>query len=114
MGKYLANQIKQNKEKATISNIKDSAGKPANSPAEINKIFRSFYANFYSSDKDPSQEDINSFLNSTDLPQLNKGQTNILDTPITQYELLTALNLIPNNKTPGPDGLPAESTSGPF
>lgn len=48
-GKYLANQIKRNKEKTTISVIKDSAGKPTHSPEEINKIFQSFYRNLYSS-----------------------------------------------------------------
>lgn len=57
-GKYLANQIKRNKEKTTITTIKDSAGKPTNSPQEINRIFQNYYSNLYSPELDPRQEDI--------------------------------------------------------
>lgn len=45
--KYLANQIKRNREKVTIVTIKDSAGKPTNSPQEINTIFRNLYAKLF-------------------------------------------------------------------
>ena len=107
-GKYLANQIKRNKEKATISTIKDSAGKPTNSPQEINEIFRNFYSKLYSSDHNPRQEDIDLFFKDIKLPQLSTEQVNILDSPVTEKELFTALNLMPNNKAPGPDGFPAE------
>lgn len=93
----MANQIKQNKEKTTISIIKDSARKPTNSHEEINKLFRSFYANLYFSiyrkrPKSRGHQLIS--LNSNDLPQLNKEQTNILDSPITQDDFSTALNLM--------------------
>ncbi len=37
-GKYLANQIKQNKEKTKIPVITDTAGKSTNSPEEINQL----------------------------------------------------------------------------
>ncbi len=50
-GKYLANQIKRNKEKATISVITDPAGKSTNSPEEINQIFQNIYSKLYSSEK---------------------------------------------------------------
>ena len=91
-GKYLTNQITQNKEKTTISTIKDSAGNPTNSPQEINEIFRNFYAKLYSSDNDPRQEVIDSFFKDIKLPQLNIDQVNILDSPITERELSTAFN----------------------
>jgi len=67
-GKYLANQIKQNKEKATVPLITDTAGKSTNSPEEINQIFQNFYSKLYSSNKDPDQKDIDSFLNNINLP----------------------------------------------
>ena len=107
-GKFLANQIKRNKEKATISTIKNSAGEPTNSPEEINTIFKNFYTNLYSSGKDPSQADINSFFNSIKLPQLDTEQSHTLDLPMTAEELSNALNHMPSNKSPGPDGFPAE------
>lgn len=107
-GKYQANQIKRNKEKSTISVIKGSAGKPTSSPDQINEIFYKFYSNLYSSEINPSQEDINSFLNCIDVPQLNEAQTKLLDLLLTQNEFITAPNLMPNNRAPGPDGFPAE------
>lgn len=47
-GKYLANQIRRNKEKATISIQENSAGKPSSSSEEINQIFYNFYSKLYS------------------------------------------------------------------
>lgn len=39
---------------------------------------------------------------------MSKEQANALDTPLTNDELYKALDKMPNNKSPGPDGLPAE------
>ncbi len=107
-GKYLANQIKQNKEKTTIAVITDTAGRSTNSPEEINHIFQHFYSKLYSSEKHPTQKDIDSFLNNINLPQLSKHQINTLESPLTEHEFFNALKLMPNNKSPGPDGCPAE------
>lgn len=107
-GKYLAKQIKRNKEKSTISTIMNSAGKPTNSPVEINQIFREFCANLYSSDNYPKDKDIKQFLTSLNLPQISPEQKDILDTPLSIDEIQSALNKMPNNKVPGPDGFPAE------
>lgn len=105
--KYLASQIKIQKEKSTISSIKNSAGKPTNSPDEINLIFKEFHTNLYS-DNNPQEEHITSFLASLDLPQLSTEQKNKLNTPLTNEEIQSAPNKMPNNKAPGPDGFPAE------
>uniref|UniRef100_A0A672F570 Reverse transcriptase domain-containing protein n=1 Tax=Salarias fasciatus TaxID=181472 RepID=A0A672F570_SALFA len=107
-GKYLANQIKRNKEKSTIPTIKNSAGRPTNSPDEINQVFKEFYANLYSSDNNSKDEDITSFLTSVNFPHLSPEQKNTLDSPLTNEEIHSALNKMPNNKAPGPDGFPAE------
>lgn len=81
-GKYLVNQIKRNKEKTTISIIKDSAGKPTPTYTHQKKT--------------------------CDLPQLSREQTNKTDSLLPQDELYTVLILMPSNKAPGPDGFPAE------
>ena len=107
-GKYLANQIKQNKERTTISTIINSAGKTIQTPEEINKTFLDFYTNLYSTTNSPNQDDINSFLNNINLPQLTEDQINSLEKPFTITEFHNALKLMPNNKSPGPDGFPAE------
>lgn len=57
-GKYLANQIRQNKEKATISVIKSTAGKVTSSP----EVFYNFYSKIYSSELNPNQEAIEASL----------------------------------------------------
>lgn len=56
-------------------------------------------------DNKPNLIDINSFFK---LPKPNKKQTDQLDMPLTLDEFNTALNKMPNNKVPGPDGFPAE------
>ena len=75
----MPNQIKRHKEKAMIPTIKDAAEKPTNSPQEINKIFRDFYAKAYSSDNDTGQDAIDSFFSYTELPQLSKEHIYKLD-----------------------------------
>jgi len=102
-GKYLASQIKRNKERTAITSIRNSAGKLTNSPVEINKIFQDYYTKLYSSDLDPNQEDIIQFLDNTILPKLNIEQVNTLELPITEKELHSALKSMQNNKAPGPD-----------
>ncbi len=73
-----------------ISTIKDSAGKPTNSPQGRNNTFRNFYTKLYSSEKDPRQ-DIDLFFQNINLPKLDAEQVNMLDSPITEKELSTAL-----------------------
>lgn len=55
----------------------------------------------------PNIDDINKFLNTTNLPHLSQEQINTLDEPLSPEEFYHALNNMPNNKTPGPDGFPA-------
>lgn len=91
----MANLIKQ-KEKTTISTIRDSAGKPTQSPEEINQIFRDFYAKLYLPEIDPTRDDINNI----NLPQLSPDQITTLESPI--------INNYINNKSPGRGGFPTE------
>lgn len=106
--KYLANLLQYKKEKSIIPAILDAAGNINQNPQDINNIFRNFYSNLYSPTHQPTQSEIDTFLNSLTLPKLTAEQTNILDAPLTLNELTKALNKIPSNKSPGPDGLPAE------
>ncbi|XP_054631650.1 E3 ubiquitin-protein ligase znrf1 isoform X1 [Dunckerocampus dactyliophorus] len=107
-GKYLANQLKVNKEKSSISSIRNSGGHITHLPEEINSVFRSFYKNLYTPQIKPSLPDIKTFLNNIELPKLNDEQVTNLDVPISFIELHNTLHRLPNNKAPGPDGFPAE------
>lgn len=44
---YLEKMIKQNKDKSTITVIKDSAGKPHYNPTDINNVFKNYYQDLY-------------------------------------------------------------------
>lgn len=56
----------------------------------------------------PDRTEIDSFLKELKLPIISKEQADALETPLTPDELYKALHKMPNNKSPGPDGLPAE------
>lgn len=101
----MANHIKRNKEKTTITNLQKSAGKIIHSPSEI---FINFYNQLYSTEKEPDTEDINYFLNNANLSQINNQQKINLETPLSENKFLAALKSMPNNKAPGPDCFPAE------
>lgn len=106
--KFLANQLKSNRERATISSIKNLDGKLTHNPDEINQCFRDFYKKLYSSDNNPSEASIDNFLNSIVLPKLNQEQATTMDADLTQAEFEEALAQMPLNKAPGPDGFPVE------
>ncbi len=95
---YLANLVKKNKEKTTITVIKDSAGKPHHNPKDINNIFKNYYQDLYTSSHNPDTHDINKFLNNISLPHLTPEQTNSLEQPLTPHEFYDALNKMQNNK----------------
>jgi len=99
-GKFLANQLKTNKEKSTINSIKDSAGNIIHEPNAINDTFRNFYRTLYSSQLDPSDSDIQKFLDNINLSKLNEEQVMALDSSLTVAELYEALKHITCNNSP--------------
>lgn len=107
-GKYLANMLQYKKDKSLIPSILDTSGKTTQDPQEINNIFRQFYSCLYSPGNQPLQSEIDSFLNTLDLPSLTTEENIFWEQPITPGELLKALQSMQSNKSPGPDGPPAE------
>ena len=103
-GKYLANQIKRNIEKTTITALQDSAGNITHTPTEINQIFYNFYNRLYPTEIDPDSKEINHFLDNIDLPIIDHDQKKKIETPFSQDEYHAALKSMPNNRSPGPDG----------
>lgn len=60
--------------------------------------------NLYTSDHDSNMDDIHKFPSALDQPHLTQAQVRVLDKPTALEELFCNLN----NKTPAPDGFPAE------
>ncbi len=105
-GKYLTNQMKRNKGKTTISTIINSAGNIVQAPEEITHSKISIPNYIYKPIIQP-QKISRFFFNNIQLLQLTKEQAERFEQPLTLRELLKALNLMPNNKSPGPDDFPA-------
>lgn len=55
-----------------------------------------------------SNEDLNSFFQKIELPQLSPEEKDSLDAPITEAEIRTAIKGMTARKSPGTDGFPVE------
>ena len=53
-------------------------------------------------------EEIVKFLEKYNFPKLNQEEIENLNRPITSTETETVIRSLPTNKSPGPDGFPAE------
>lgn len=104
----LSNQLKIQKERSNITAILDNTGTMTQDPTTINEIFTSFYSALYSPTNTSTLEEAETFLNNISLPHISNTQKHNLEQPLTLQEFKTALDHIPNNKSPGPDGYPAE------
>ncbi len=75
-------------------------------PNEILEAQKTFYADLY---KEPSNIIHNpQIFDNIEIPQLNETNKNLCEKLITLEELSKSLKLLPNNKTPGSDGLTTE------
>ena len=53
-------------------------------------------------------EEMDKFLEKYNFPKLNQEEIENLNRPITSTEIETVIRNLPANKSPGPDGFPAE------
>jgi hypothetical protein len=51
---------------------------------------------------------MDNFLDRYQVPKLNQGQINNLNSPISPKEIETVINSLPTKKGPGPDGISTE------
>lgn len=81
-------------------------------PHSITNAFSTYYKDLYnlkddSSTHQPSQKEIQTFLDNTNLPSIT-AQLLSLNEPFTISEILQVINNLPNSKSPGPDGFTGE------
>lgn len=75
----------------------------------INDKFKAFYKQLYPSQVNPSLGlDMADFFSRLDLPNISDTQRTDLSKPLTASEIIKGIQLLPNNKTPGPDGFIGE------
>jgi hypothetical protein len=77
---------------------------------EIQKIIRSYYKSLYSA-KPENLDKMDNFLDRYQVPKLNQGQINDLNSHISPKEIETVINSLPTKKIPGFDGFSSEQNS---
>lgn len=107
-GKLLASYIKQRDSASTIPAVRSPSGEIFTATGDINKTFKEFYTDLYSSTSISTDEEIHTFLEPLGLPKLTEGEREFLDADITREELIEVINALPAGKAPGPDGFTAE------
>ena len=104
--KYFLQLEKQNFKTKCIRSLKCDE-KNVYSASDIMEECKKFYANLYTETKDASILSDCPFLRG-DHPTLNEEEKLMCDKPVTMAECLESIKELPNNKSPGSDGLPME------
>jgi hypothetical protein len=86
-------------EKTQISKIRSAKGEITINTTEIQEIIRDYFENLYSN-KFENFEEMDTFLDTYDHPQLNQDDFNNLNRSITQNEIEAAIKSIPKTKSP--------------
>ena len=73
-----------------------------------NEELECFYKNLFTEKSEFQKEHINAYLNQINIPILSEELSQTCEGPITESEFLNALKSMPNNKSPGNDGLTKE------
>lgn len=113
-GKKLAQRLKGRRIKTRITQlIHPHTNTPLSNPQDIADAFRVYYEDLYNLKQDPptpqpTQDGIDQFLHNIHLPKLTNDQLTALNAPFTDQEIKTTIDLLPNGKAPGPDGMTGE------
>lgn len=101
--KYFFSLEKHNARKKVIARIRNQHGLITSKQGEIIENQAKFYSQLYASEKEISFQ-----LKNQTGHQISEHESKMLDMPLTMEELAGAVKELPNNKSPGPDGLPIE------
>ena len=100
--KAFYNSVKSRRLATSISTLDSPAGL-VSSPDLVNRVIHSFYQQLYSSDSTCPPEF------PLALPAgLSLEESSSLVAPITPKDIVAVIKKLPNNKSPGPDGIPYE------
>ena len=105
--KPLARLIKKKREKNQINKIRNEKGEVTIDNGKIQRIIRDYYEQLYGNKMD-NLEEMDRFLEMSNLPRLNQEETEIMNNSITSTGIETVIKNLPKNKSPGPDGFTGE------
>jgi hypothetical protein len=110
--KYFFNKEEAAAKTKNMRRLIDEKGQTYNTPQTIMEHTKQFYQNLYKQDNKHIDETLEQaeqyFLTDNDIATIQEQDKNALDHPITLEEIAKAVKDLPNNKTPGSDGLPVE------
>ena len=105
--KFFLNLEKTRATQSTIRNItKDK--KNLTCHKKINQELFDFYKGLFSENLNVSKNEIMQFLNLVSIPQLTEDQSKDCEFILSEKDLLLVLKSMPNNKSPGNDGVTKE------
>ena len=105
--KFFLNLEKTRSTQSTIRNItKDKINLTYHK--KINQELFDFYKGLFSENLNVSKNEIMPFLNLVSIPQLTEDQSKDCEFVLSEKDLLLVLKSMPNNKSPGNDGLTKE------
>ena len=90
-----------------IKSLMDN-GKIITNPESILELGRKFYENLYVDGSSMSDLNIDLYLKDIKGPKLKNDTKLMFETALQKEEIKKAIKEMPNNKTPGPDGIPIE------
>jgi hypothetical protein len=105
--KFFLNLEKNNYNKKTLRKVKKGDHEIVNTKG-ILQHFESFYTNLYTSPVTKIPEEIKQFLSDIKCKTMQENEKTLLETDVTERELLNILKVTKNNKSPGSDGIPSE------
>ena len=103
-GRLLSHRLQKARTSRIIPVIKSESGEILKTPQDINRRFKEYYKTLYSSEVNPSPDDLETFFSKINLPTLSNEDRENLERPISQAEILAAINNMASGKAPGDDG----------
>ena len=105
--KPLARLIRKKREKTKINKIRNEKGEVRTDTTGKQMILRDYYKQIYANEMD-NLEEMEKFLEKSNLPRLNQEETEDMNRPITSTKIETVIKNLPTNRNPGPGGFRGE------
>ena len=90
-----------------INKIRNERGEKTTDTKEMQRIVRKYFEQLYTNKLD-NLDEMDKFLETYNLPELNQEELENLNRQITSSEIEAVIKKLPTNKSSGPDGFTGE------